>query len=70
MDSKKYDVFISYSRKDTLIVNKICDALEEQGIKFFIDRKGLAGGGEFPAELEEAIDSSILVLFIASKNSY
>ena len=70
MEKAKYDVFISYSRKDTLIVNKICDALDEQGIKYFIDRKGLAGGGEFPAELEEAIDSSILVLFIASKNSY
>lgn len=70
MDNKKFDLFISYSRKDTLIVNKICDVLDEQGIKYFIDRKGLAGGGEFPAELEEAIDSSILVLFIASKNSY
>ncbi len=70
MENIKYDVFISYSRKDTLIVNKICDALDEQEIRYFIDRKGLAGGGEFPAELEEAIDSSILVLFIASKNSY
>ncbi len=55
IDNKKYNVFISYSRKGTITVNKIFDALDKQGIKYFIDCKGLAGGGEFPAELEEAI---------------
>ena len=70
MEKTKYDVFISYSRKDTPIVDKICHALEEQNITYFVDRKGLAGGSEFPAELEEAIDNSSLVLYIASNNSY
>ena len=66
----KFDVFISYSRRDTAVVDKICNALSKQNVTFFIDKKGLAGGGEFPAELEEAIDNSHLVLFIASQNSY
>lgn len=66
----KTDIFISYSRKDTQIVDKICKALDEQNISYFIDRKGLTGGGEFPVELEEAIDNANIVLFIASHNSY
>ena len=65
-----YDVFISYSRKDTLIVDKICAALDEQGITYFIDRKGIGGGMEFPAVLAEAILNSKIILFLGSKNSY
>ena len=66
----KTDIFISYSRVDTKIVDKICNALDEQNISYFIDRKGLTGGGEFPVELEEAIDNAHLILYIASQNSY
>ncbi len=65
-----YDVFISYSRKDTKIVNKICEAFDANGITYFIDRSGIGGGLEFPAVLANAIKSSKLFLFIASKNSY
>ena len=67
---RKSDIFISYSRKDTQIVDEICKALDEQNISYFIDRKGLTGGGEFPVELEEAIDNAHIVLYIASHNSY
>ena len=42
-----YDVFISYSRKDTAIADKICKALDKAGITYFIDRKGINGGMEF-----------------------
>ena len=66
----KYDVFISYSRKDTKIVDKICEAFDANGITYFIDRAGIGGGSEFPAELANAIKSSKLFLFIGSKNSY
>ncbi|MCH5174570.1 MAG: toll/interleukin-1 receptor domain-containing protein [Prevotellaceae bacterium] len=37
-----YDVFISYSRKDTEVAEKICFALDKYGISYFIDRKVLA----------------------------
>ena len=66
----KYDVFISYSRKDTKIVDKICEAFDANEITYFIDRSGIGGGLEFPAVLANAIKSSKLFLFIASKNSY
>ena len=41
---QKYDVFISYSRKDTEIAERICAALQNNGITYFIDRQGIGGG--------------------------
>lgn len=66
----KYDVFISYSRKDTVIADRICKALSKAGITYFIDRKGIGGGIEFPLVLADAICESSLFLFLASDNSY
>ena len=37
----KYNVFISYSRKDTKTVDKICNAFDKNGITYFIDRIGI-----------------------------
>lgn len=67
---QKYDVFISYSRKDTTIANKICDALDKQGISYFIDRQGIGGGQEFPEVISEAIIGCRIMLYLASENSY
>lgn len=66
----KYDVFLSYSRKDTEIADKICQAFNRAGISYFIDRQGIGGGMEFPTVLAKAIKESKVFLFLASKNSY
>lgn len=66
----KYDVFISYSRRDTAIADKICSTLDNAGISYFIDRKGIGGGLEFPEVLADAIYESSLFLYLASRNSY
>ena len=70
MTQEKYDIFISYSRKDTAIADKICAALDDVGITYFIDRQGIGGGFEFPAVLAENIVNSRIFLLLASKNSY
>lgn len=70
MEQTKYDVFISYSRKDTEVADKICSALDKYDISYFIDRKGLSGGMEFPAVIANAILSSKIMLFLGSENSY
>lgn len=67
---EKYDVFISYSRKDTNLVKKICDAFDNAGISYFIDLEGIGGGQEFPIQISDAICESALMLFVASQNSY
>ena len=60
-----YDVFISYSRKDTNVANRICKAFDDAGITYFIDRQGIGGAYEFPAVLAEAIMSSKIFLYLA-----
>lgn len=57
----KYDVFISYSRKDTAEVDKLCRVLDMVGISYFIDRQNIAGGMEFPISIAEAILHSRLI---------
>ena len=66
----QYDVFISYSRKDSEVANRICAAFDEVGITYFIDRQGISGGFEFPTVLAEAIINSKIFLYLASENSY
>lgn len=65
-----YDVFISYSRKDTETAEKIFQTLTQAGLTCFIDRAGISGGADFPTVLSNAILSSRLLLFVASEHSY
>ena len=66
----KYDVFISYSRKDMAIADRICRAFDEVGIKYFIDRQGIGGAFEFTDVLANAIIDSKTFLLLGSNNSY
>lgn len=66
----KYDVFISYSRKDSDIANQICAAFDRTGVSYFIDRQGISGGLEFPAVLADALLNSKIILYLASRNSF
>lgn len=66
----EHDVFISYSRKDSDIANKIYDTLTAEGMTCFIDRQGISGGADFPTVLSEAIMGAKVLLLIASENSY
>ncbi len=70
MSKYKYDIFISYSRQDLVIADKICTALDRAGISYFLDRQSISGGMEFPNIIAENISSSRLFLFLASKHSY
>ena len=65
-----YDVFISYSRKDIEIADRICAAFDRASVTYFIDRQGIGGGLEFPDAIANAIVNSHIVLFLASTNSY
>lgn len=66
----KHDVFISYSRKDSEIADKIYETLTENNITCFIDRVDISGGEEFSPRLAEEIKKSTIFLFLGSENSY
>lgn len=64
-----YDIFISYSRKDSDIVLKYVDFLEQQGFKVWIDRNGIYSGEAFKSVITKAIIESNIFLFFSSASS-
>lgn len=65
----EHDVFISYSRKDTAIVDQFVDRLTDAGYSVWIDRDGIYSGDEFKKKIVQAIKKSSIVLFFSSVNS-
>ena len=76
---KKFDVFISYSRKDYTdeneiplddsIVARILRVLDDNGITYWIDKEGIYSGDAFQEVICTAIEESRVFLFISSQHS-
>ena len=69
--SKKYDVFISYSRKDFDEVSSILETIKTAipNLSYWFDINGIESGDEFEDKIISAIDNSSYVLFALSENS-
>lgn len=67
--SKKYDVFISYSRKDSEIVYRIVQILSAKGICSWMDKDGIESGDSFKTVIVSAIEKSGVFLFFSSISS-
>lgn len=77
--NEKYDVFISYSRKDYVdeknnvipgnVVSKVKDALMKMKVRVWFDENGVYSGDEFGPLIARAIKNSEIFLFISSHNS-
>lgn len=77
--SVKYDVFVSYSRKDYIDKNKniipnndiskIINALNENNITYWIDEKGIYSGENFTEKIVENIECSKIFIFLSTLNS-
>lgn len=62
-------VFLSYSRSDSQIVDKIAQDLQREGIEIWFDRQDIKPGQNWKEQIEKALnDASFLIVFI-SKNS-
>ena len=76
---QKYDVFISYARKDYVDdkdkvipgnkISKIKDLLTKNGITYWFDEEGIYSGNDFASDITVAIRNSNIFLFISSENS-
>jgi len=67
--SNKYDVFISYSRKDKRVVNMFVDRLTREGFYVWIDKDGIESGDAFKHVIVNAIEQSSVVVFFSSEAS-
>ena len=65
----QYDIFISYSRKDKIIVESLVQEFESLGYRVWIDRTGIHSGVDFKSTIVQAIEDSQLFLFFSSKAS-
>lgn len=68
MNQMDYDIFISYSKKDTEKLLPLREALSRTNIKYWIDDE-INGSKNFLKEITVAIQNSKIILFVASKNS-
>lgn len=66
---KKYDIFISYSRKDLDKVRPIVNELESLGVKVWFDLNGVESGEQFVNKIAKAIDNSDSMIYMYSENS-
>lgn len=62
----KYDIFISYSRKDSAVVQSVVDRLKAEGYNCWMDVNGIESGDAFKAKLVSAMKSSSMVVFFSS----
>ena len=69
LNSEYYDVFISYSRIDSVKADEIVRSLEVVKLKCWIDRSGHYSGKNYKSEIVDKIRHSHIVLFISSENS-
>lgn len=79
MELTKYDVFISYSRKDYVDehknvipsneVSKIKEALTKAGITYWFDEEGVYSGNEFAKIIVRSIKASKVFVFLSTENS-
>lgn len=65
----KYDVFISYSRKDQVVVDEIRQLLDVNDITYWLDTEKVHMGSEFMADIVDAIEKSTITLFVSSSDS-
>lgn len=63
-ETYEYDVFISYSSFDSLIVDVIINKLEELGLEVWRDINKIRGGNSFVKEIPDAIKKSRYFLVI------
>ena len=70
-NTKKYDIFISYSRKDLDEVTALVEMLKARipAIEIWMDLDGIEAADEFDEKIITAIDASSYVLFMVSNNS-
>lgn len=66
----EHDLFVSYSRKDERVVDRLVRELEHAGFKVWIDRSAVGGSTRFAGQIVQAIRQARVVVLMCSRNSF
>ena len=69
MEQAKYDIFISYSRKNFRQVFEIVKHLSREGYNVWVDKDGIESGDAFKSVIVKAIKSSRVFMFFSSREA-
>ncbi len=64
-----HEIFLSYSRRDSSIVQALAAALSEKGLLVWLDRSGIREGDAYDTQIEDAIAQTRVVIVLWSKDS-
>jgi TIR domain len=70
VNSAPFDVFLSYSRADQTIVERVAQALHASGLRAFLDRWYLNPGRSWPEALEDALASCRAVAILLGPDGF
>lgn len=62
-------LFISYSRRDAALVDRLELSLQRAGYNVWVDRGNLTGGQEWSAQIQEAIDQCAAMVVVISPDA-
>ena len=65
----KYDLFVSYAKKNITIAQYVVEKLEEKGLHCFIAPRDITTGSDYAVEIVSAISNSTATLLIFSQDS-
>lgn len=64
-----HDIFISYSRNDSIEASNLVSTLQSKGYNVWFDQDGILSGDAFKRAIANAIINSSIILFLSSKSS-
>ena len=63
------EVFTSYSRRDTELVDHVVEEMKESGLSVWIDREAIKAGNQWRVQIVQAIDTCDAFVLMLSPNS-
>ncbi len=69
-DGFEYDVFLSYSAKDTAVVRPLAERLRADGVKVWFDEWVLKPGDSIPAKIDEGLERSRVLVLCMSAHAF
>jgi 2-polyprenyl-3-methyl-5-hydroxy-6-metoxy-1,4-benzoquinol methylase len=65
-----YDVFLSHSRNDKIVVSKLAERLKVKGLRVWFDEWVIKGGDDIYSTIEQGLEKSRCCIFCMSKAAF